>query len=71
MADTAATAPATPPHGATAALVLADGTVFWGAGIGAAGIKDMGKAMAALRAKYAGRMDFAKASGVLRQKLGG
>jgi uncharacterized protein YqeY len=38
---------------------------------GATGIKDMGKAMAALRAKYAGRMDFAKASGLLRQKLGG
>jgi len=27
----------TPPAGATAALVLADGTVFWGRGIGAAG----------------------------------
>jgi uncharacterized protein YqeY len=38
---------------------------------GAAGMKDMGKAMAALRAKYAGRMDFAKASGLLRAKLGG
>ena len=24
------------PHGATAALVLTDGTVFWGRGIGAA-----------------------------------
>jgi carbamoyl-phosphate synthase small subunit len=35
MTDTTATAPATPPHGATAALVLADGTVFWGQGIGA------------------------------------
>jgi uncharacterized protein YqeY len=38
---------------------------------GAAGIKDMGKAMAALRANYAGRMDFGKASGLLRQKLAG
>ncbi len=31
------TPPTTPPGGATAALALADGTVFWGAGIGAAG----------------------------------
>jgi carbamoyl-phosphate synthase small subunit len=29
--------PAAPPRGATAALVLADGAVFWGHGIGAAG----------------------------------
>ena len=29
-------APASPPPGATAALVLADGTVFWGRGLGAA-----------------------------------
>lgn len=29
-------APASPPSGATAALVLADGTVFWGRGLGAA-----------------------------------
>ncbi len=29
--------PSVPPPGATAALVLADGTVFWGSGIGAAG----------------------------------
>ena len=27
----------TPPEGATAALVLADGTVFWGQGVGAVG----------------------------------
>ena len=38
---------------------------------GATSIKDMGKAMAALRAKYAGRMDFGKASGLLREKLAG
>ena len=38
---------------------------------GAAGMKDMGKAMAALRAKYAGRMDFGKASAALRVKLSG
>jgi carbamoyl-phosphate synthase small subunit len=30
-------APTTPPDGATAALMLADGSVFWGRGIGAAG----------------------------------
>ncbi|MEQ9334127.1 glutamine-hydrolyzing carbamoyl-phosphate synthase small subunit [Thalassobaculum sp.] len=30
------TAPAPPPPGATGALVLADGTVFWGRGLGAA-----------------------------------
>ena len=29
--------PATPPEGSTAALILADGSVFWGRGIGAAG----------------------------------
>ena len=37
MTDAGATTHATPPRGATAALVLADGTVFWGWGIGAAG----------------------------------
>ena len=31
------TTPATPPDGCTAALILADGAVFWGRGIGAAG----------------------------------
>ena len=30
---------------------------------GAAGMKDMGKVIGALKAKYAGQMDFAKASG--------
>ncbi len=30
--------PMAPPDGATAALVLADGTVFWGSGIGAEGL---------------------------------
>jgi len=29
--------PATPPEGSTAALILADGSVFWGRGIGATG----------------------------------
>lgn len=37
--------------------------------VGAAGIKDMGKAMAVLKAKYAGQMDFGKAAGVLKGLL--
>jgi len=36
---------------------------------GAETIKDMGKVMAALRGKYAGRMDFGKASGKIKAKL--
>jgi uncharacterized protein YqeY len=38
---------------------------------GAAGIKDMGKVMAELKAKYAGQMDMAKAGAVVKQKLAG
>jgi len=38
--------------------------------IGAASIKDMGRAMAALRERYAGRMDFTKASAAVKQALG-
>ena len=38
--------------------------------LGLSSIKDMGKAMAALREKYAGQMDFGKASGLLKQTLG-
>lgn len=37
--------------------------------LGASGVKDMGRVMAELRARYAGRMDFAKASGYVREKL--
>jgi uncharacterized protein YqeY len=37
--------------------------------IGAAGIKDMGKSMAILKERYAGQMDFAKASGILKELL--
>ena len=37
---------------------------------GAASIKDMGKVVGALKAKYAGRMDFAKASASVKAKLG-
>jgi uncharacterized protein len=38
---------------------------------GAAGMKDMGKVVAALKAKYAGQMDFAKASQFVKAALGG
>ena len=37
--------------------------------VGATGLKDMGRAMAALKARYAGRMDFAKASTLVTKKL--
>ena len=37
---------------------------------GAASVKDMGKVMAALKARYAGQMDFAKASALVKAKLG-
>jgi uncharacterized protein YqeY len=36
---------------------------------GAASMKDMGKVVGVLRAKYAGRMDFAKASGLVKDML--
>ena len=36
---------------------------------GASSIKDMGKVMGALKAKYAGKMDFAIASGLIKGKL--
>jgi len=38
---------------------------------GAASMKDMGKVIGALRGKYAGRMDFAKVSGVVKGLLAG
>ena len=37
--------------------------------IGAKSIKDMGRTMAALKEKFAGQMDFGKASGVVRELL--
>ncbi|MFZ0846643.1 MAG: GatB/YqeY domain-containing protein [Pseudolabrys sp.] len=37
---------------------------------GAAGMKDMGKVIGALRGKYAGQMDMGKASGLVKAKLG-
>lgn len=39
--------------------------------LGAAGMKDMGKVIAALKAKYAGQMDFGKASGLVKAALNG
>jgi len=36
---------------------------------GASSVKDMGKVVAALRASYAGRMDFAKASAAVKEML--
>jgi uncharacterized protein len=38
---------------------------------GATSIKDMGKVVGALKAKYAGRMDIGKASAKVKAKLGG
>ena len=38
---------------------------------GAAGMKDMGKVIGALRGKYAGQMDMGKASAAVKAKLGG
>ncbi len=37
----------------------------------AASIKDMGKVVGVLRTKYAGRLDMAKASAIVKAKLGG
>ena len=37
---------------------------------GAASVKDMGKVMAVLKEKYAGRMDFSRVSGAVKQALG-
>lgn len=38
---------------------------------GAASMKDMGKVVAVLKGKYAGQMDFAKASGLVKAALAG
>ena len=38
---------------------------------GASGMKDMGKVIGALRGKYAGQMDMAKASALVKAKLSG
>ena len=39
--------------------------------IGAVGMKDMGKVMAALKERYAGKMDFGKASPIVKSLLAG
>ena len=39
------------------------------ADVGAKGLKDMGRTMAELRTRYAGRMDFTKASGLVKSSL--
>jgi uncharacterized protein YqeY len=38
---------------------------------GAASVKDMGKVIGILRGKYAGQMDFGKASGLVKAALSG
>ena len=38
---------------------------------GAAGMKDMGKVIGALKGKFAGKMDFAKASALVKGMLSG
>ena len=38
---------------------------------GASSIKDMGKVVAALKAKHAGQIDFSKASGLVKAALAG
>jgi uncharacterized protein YqeY len=50
-----------------AATRAAIGTVI--AAIGAAGIKDMGRTMAALKERHAGEMDFQKASALVKEAL--
>ena len=49
------------------ALEAAVGEVI--AEVGAAGIKDMGRTMAALRDRYAGQMDFAQAGAMVKERL--
>ena len=38
--------------------------------LGAESLKDMGRTMTALRERYAGRMNFAKASAIVKERLG-
>ena len=52
--------------GAALPLGLTDRTT---APDGAASPKEMGKVMAALKERYAGRMDFGKASGLVKELL--
>ena len=41
------------------------------ASVGATNIKDMGKVMAELKAKYSGSMDFSKVGAIVKEKLAG
>ncbi|MDE0780649.1 MAG: GatB/YqeY domain-containing protein [Alphaproteobacteria bacterium] len=41
------------------------------ADLGASGLKDMGGVMGALRDNFAGQMDFSRASGIVKARLGG
>ena len=52
-----------------AAIAKAVGEVI--AETGAGGLKDMGAVMGALRERYAGQMDFGKASAIVKQQLAG
>ena len=38
--------------------------------VGAGGLKDMGRVMGVVRERYAGQMDFGKASAIVKQRLG-
>jgi uncharacterized protein YqeY len=38
--------------------------------VGAGGLRDMGRCMSALKEKYPGKMDFGKASGIVKELLG-
>ena len=40
------------------------------AAVGATSVKDMGKVMAELKAKFAGQMDMGKAGGIVKSLLG-
>ena len=55
------------PMSETETATAIDATI---AKTGATSIKDMGKVVGALKANYAGRMDFAKVSQIIKAKLG-
>ena len=54
-------------HLATPGEILVYGQAI--AEVGAASVKDMGKVVGALKAKYPGQMDFAKASAIVKGLL--
>ena len=56
-----------PPRLDEAAMEAAIGSVI--DELGAASIKDMGRTMAELRQRYAGQMDFGKASALVKSRL--